>query len=79
MNEFVAIELKESTRGTYKETQRITDPEQIYRDLTHDLIASKLHKADYIKSIRDKCNYDGTRTITITYNNNVRRIYQIRF
>ncbi len=48
---------------------------EIYKSLAHDLTAKKLHKCTYIKSIADRCNYDGTRTITVTYDNNCRRIY----
>lgn len=53
--------------------------ETIYRDLFHDIMAKKIHKCTYIKSIHDVCNYDGTRTITVYYDNNIRRRYTIEW
>ena len=53
--------------------------EEIYHSLMHDMIAKKLHQCTYIKSIKDRSNYDGTRTITVTYDNSVRRVYVIKF
>lgn len=57
----------------------VTDSLTIHESLAHDLIAKKLHNASYIKSIKDRCNYDGTRTITVTYDNGCRRVYKIKF
>lgn len=57
----------------------ITDKETIHRYLSHDLIAKKLHSCKYITSIRDRTNYDGTRTIIVSYTDGVRRIYIIEF
>ena len=54
-----------------------TDAAEIYEALARDLIAKKLHKCTYIKSIKHVCNYDGTQTITITYDNNCRSIYTV--
>lgn len=57
----------------------IYNKETIYKSLMHDLIAKKLHKCTYITSIKDICNYDGTRTITVSYDNDVRRKYTVEF
>ncbi len=53
--------------------------EQLYHALMCDLIAKKLHNCTYIKSITDCPNYNGTRTITVTYDNNFRKVYTIKF
>ncbi|MCR4671956.1 MAG: hypothetical protein K5637_01800 [Lachnospiraceae bacterium] len=53
------------------------DPGEVYRKLARDMVAKKLHQCTYIKSIKDACNCDGTRDITITYDNNVRAVYTV--
>lgn len=57
----------------------ITDPCEIYKRLSHELIAKKIHKCAYIKKISDKCNYDGTRNITVFHDNGVKDVYTIEF
>lgn len=54
-----------------------TDEKTVYEDLAKALVSKKLHKCLYIKSIKDRCNYDGTRTITVNYDNGVRCIFNI--
>ncbi len=56
-----------------------TDKNKIWESLAKDLISKKIHKATWIKSIRDNSNYDGTRDITVTYDNNVRSIYTVEY
>lgn len=63
----------------WRETFRQTDPAKVNEDLMRDLIAKKLHKAAYIKTITDRPNYDGTRTIIVTYDNQCRSIYTVKF
>lgn len=75
----IYMSIEEKINGKYQEIRRVTDPAEVEHDLMHDLIAKKLHSCTYIKSIKDRTNYDGTRTITVTYTNNVRRIYRIEF
>ena len=53
------------------------NPEQVYSSLAKDMVAKKLHKCGYIQSIRERSNYDGTRDVTVTYDNGVRRVYTI--
>lgn len=55
------------------------DAARIHEHLMHDLIAKKLHACRYITGIKDRTNYDGTRTITVTYDNGVRAVYTIEF
>ena len=50
---------------------------EIYDSLTKDLIAKKLNKCTYIKSIKRIPLYNGFQRITVTYDNDVRRIYTV--
>ena len=52
------------------------DSYTIHTRLMQDLILKKLHAGTAIKSIKDRNNYDETRTITVTYDN-YRNIYTI--
>lgn len=51
------------------------DPLKVYQDCFNALLHKKIHKCSYITSIKDTCNYDGTRTITVYYNNNCKYVY----
>lgn len=53
------------------------DRELVYKELCHDLWAKHICKATYIKRITDRNNYDGTRTITVLYDNAVKRVYTV--
>lgn len=70
------MEVKEN--GKYTPTYETTDKTDVLEWLTSDLIGKYMHKATYIKRIQDKPNYDGTRTITVYYNNNSRSIYTVK-
>ena len=61
--------------GTTHET---TDPAEVYEFLSRDLIAKKINACTYIKSIKRVNNYDGTQTITVTYDSATRNIYTIK-
>ncbi len=50
----------------------------VYEDLARDLIHKKLHGASYIRRIEDRCNYDGTRDITVYYMDSCRSIYTVK-
>jgi len=63
--------------GKWKVERIETDKTEIYRSLATDLLHKKLHKCTYIRSITDTCNYDGTRTVTTYYDNNVKRVYVV--
>lgn len=58
-------------------TYEVTDPAAVYEFLSSDLIAKKLNACTYIKSIKRVNNYDGTQTITVTYDSATRNIYTI--
>lgn len=62
----------------WRQTYVTTDEKEVYESLARDLVAKKLHKATYIKSVKDVSNYDGTRDITVTYDNGVRSVYTIK-
>lgn len=65
--------------GKWEVSLTVTDKNEIWEGLAKDLIAKKIHKATWIKSVQDKPNYDGTRNITVTYDNNVRSIYTVQY
>lgn len=62
----------------WRQTFVETDAAKVYEDLAHELVQKKLLGATYIKSIRECNNYDGTRNITVTYDNDCRSIYTVR-
>ena len=66
--------------GKWTTTWECENDAQVYADLTHELIAKKLEHCTYIRSITRKQNYNGTKTITISYTSECgggRRIYTI--
>lgn len=65
--------------NAWVETFRENDESKIWESLAKDLIAKKLHKATWIRSVRDSSNYDGTRDITVYYDNGVRSIYTVKY
>lgn len=60
------------------ETFTCTDELEVYKALTSDLIAKKINACQYIKTIKRTPNYDGTQTITVTYDNDCRSIYTVK-
>ena len=69
------VEVKNGSKWEVSHTT--TNELTIYKDLASAMISKKLHQCTYIKSIKDVCNYDGTRNITIYYDNGVRSTYTI--
>ncbi len=67
------IEIKEGKK--YVMSREITDPLEIYKSLSDDLIHKYCLKAKY--RITQTNNFDGTRTVKVAYDNDVRRIYTI--
>ena len=54
-----------------------TDAEYIYKDLAKSLIAKKINRCTYIRSIKRIPNYDGTQTIVVTHDNGVKAVYTV--
>lgn len=69
------IEIKEGKKWIISST--VTDPEDVYTSLSHDLIAKKINSCLYIKTIRRVPNYNGSQNIIVTYDNNVRATYTV--
>ena len=61
----------------YKTNAVWHDYELCTKELCHDLWAKYISKCLYIKRIIDHNNYDGTRTVTVIYDNGVKRIYTV--
>ena len=72
------MEIQTKVDKKYVTDRTVTDKTEIYEQLAKDLLHKKIHGCTYIKSIKDRTNYDGTRTVTATYDNGVRRIYVIK-
>lgn len=69
------VEIKEKNKWIVSHID--TESIDIYKALATDLLAKKIHNCKWIKRIEDNNNYDGTRTIKVTYDNDCRSIYTI--
>lgn len=54
-----------------------TNAEHCYQTYAAHLYDKYIAKAPYIRRVTDKCNYDGTRTITFYQTNDYRTTYII--
>lgn len=63
--------------NNWKETFVETDQGRIYKSLAYDLRAKYIHKSSYITRIKDVPNYDGTRNITVYYDNGIKSVYTV--
>ena len=63
---------------TWTATYIETDTAAIYKSLNKDLRNRFIHRAAYVTRVTDYCNHDGTRTITVYYNNNVKSVYIVK-
>lgn len=68
----------DKVNGKWVETYRNGNEVDVYKDLASNLAAKKIHQCSYIRSIKHRCNYDGTRTYTVLYTNNVKREYTVQ-
>lgn len=72
----LVMEIKNGKKWT--QSMVITDETLVYKYLTNDLISKKLNGCTYIKTIKRVPNYDGTQTITVTFNNDTRSVYTVK-
>ena len=49
--------------------------ETVHKELLDNIVAKKMHGCSYIRSIKETCNYDGTRTFTVYFSNDVKAVY----
>lgn len=77
MEKIVSCEIMVKTGNKYNTSAVWHDAELIYKELSHDLLAKYVYKAQYIKRIKDRNNYDGTRTVEVLYDNGVKRVYTV--
>ena len=76
--ETMTIEVKRGNK--YQESCQYTEVlnrDYIHERLANDLLHHYVHKARYITRISDRSNYDGTRTVTVNYDNDTRAVYVI--
>lgn len=69
------IEVKEGKK--WIESLVVTDEKEVYDNLARDMISKKINCCQWIKSIKRIPNYNGSQTIKVTYDNNVRATYVI--
>lgn len=69
-----ACEVKQGRE--YVETYRETDRAAVYESLAEDLVRAKLCGCTGYRFARHN-NYDGSQTITVGYDNGVRRRYHV--
>jgi len=77
MRDIEYVVYKKDSKGNWKVVRVEMREEEIYKQLARDLIAKKINECTYIRLIKRKQNYDGTITITIYYDNDVKRTYTI--
>lgn len=70
-------EMQAEINGKYETTYIDRNRESVYKSLSTDFAARYIGKAQYIKSIRRRNNYDGTQTYTVNYNNGTRAVYVV--
>ena len=63
----IKLERQSKIKKTYVTTSTETDAATVYAELAAALIAKKIHKCTYIKSIKEWTNYNGTRTVIVNY------------
>ena len=71
----MTIEVKNGK--TYEAERIVEDRAEVYESLARDLISKKINACTYIKSIKRTPLYNGFEKITVTYDNDVRRVYTI--
>lgn len=69
------VEIKEGKK--WVESMVVTDEKEVYDNLAHDMISKKINCCQWIKSIKRIPNYNGSQTIKVTYDNDVRATYII--
>lgn len=66
------------SKGGWTSTDIDNDVNSVNYSLMHDLIAHYIERAKYITRIRSYCNYDGTYTYIVYYDNNNRSVYTVK-
>ena len=72
----LVIEIKRGKK--WEKEMVITNETLVYKYLANDLISKKLNGCTFIKTIKRVSNYDGTQTITVTFDNDCRNIYTVK-
>lgn len=60
------VEFQEKTPSGWLPSWEM-EGEEVWKDLAHELMAKKLERCTYIRSIKRVNNYDGTHTIIVSY------------
>ena len=62
----------------YVETYRTEDELEIYKSLASELMYCKIWKSPIYNRMKERNNYDGTRTVTFYQTNGGRSIYKVK-
>ena len=77
MNNTVNYIVEVKNGKNYEITNTCNDVTEVYKSLANDMISKKLNQCTYIRSIKRIPLYNGFDKITVSYDNDVRRIYTI--
>ena len=77
MNNTVNMTIEVKNGKQYEVTRICENRAEVYESLSRDMINKKLCGCTYIKSIKRVNLYNGFEKITVSYDNDVRRIYTI--
>ena len=77
MNNTVNYTVEVKNGKKYEITNTCYDIAEVYKSLANDMISKKLNNCTYIRSIKRIPLYNGFDKITVSYDNDVRRIYVI--
>ena len=77
MNNTVNYTVEVKNGKKYEITNTCNDVTEVYKSLANDMISKKLNNCTYIRSIKRIPLYNGFDKITVSYDNDVRRIYTI--
>ena len=77
MNNKVNMTIEVKNGRQYEVTRICENRAEVYESLSRDMINKKICGCTYIKSIKRVNLYNGFEKITVSYDNDVRRIYTI--
>ena len=77
MNNKVNMTIEVKNGKTYEVERVIEDRAEVYESLARDMVNKKFCCCTCIKSIKCTQLYNGFEKITVSYNNDVRKIYVI--
>ncbi len=75
--EKINVFYQEKEKGHWVVRWTTDDPARVYECLARELIAKKINKCAWVKSIKREQLYNGFVRVTVAYENGGRRVYTI--